>query len=271
MSATPADGLQARRDRDRAARSRLATTPMGVTQWFRRHAVGLLAGLFVCAGTLLAIRGMADPGGADWGLTSLVIVVAVLLAGVAAASARLTSAHQLALVAALAAFATASRLLFASLPNFKPVTFVVLVAGVALGPAPGFMVGATTALVSNLFFGQGPWTPWQMLAWGAVGATGGLMGLRGRRPRRWELVLVGGLLAVGFDWFVSIWMYLAFTARTWPALVAMYAQGLAFDISHATATCLFAALFGTQMVVLISRFRRRTEVVLVPFEEERPW
>ena len=71
-------------------------------------------------------------------------------------------------------------------------TFIVLVSGVALGPAPGFVVGATTAVVSNLFFGQGPWTPWQMLAWGLVGVVGGLMGIRGRRPRRWELVVVGG-------------------------------------------------------------------------------
>jgi len=73
---------------------------------------------------------------------------------------------------------------------------------------------------------------------------------------------------VAFDWFVSLWMYLAFTSRTWPALVALYTQGLVFDASHAAATCLFAALFGTQMVALIARFRRRTEVVLLPFPEE---
>jgi energy-coupling factor transport system substrate-specific component len=235
--------------------------------WARAHLPGLLAGGLVAAGSLLVVRGVSNPAGADWGVTSLVVVTALLMVGIAAASARLASAHQLALVGALAAFATASRLLFASLPNFKPVTFVVLTAGAALGPAPGFMIGATTALISNLFFGQGPWTPWQMLAWGVIGAVGGLLGLRGRRPRRWELVVVGAVGAVAFDWFVSLWMYLAFTARTWPALVALYAQGLVFDASHAAATVLFAALFGVQMVELIARFRRRTEVRLLPFEE----
>ncbi len=88
-------------------------------------------------------------------------------------------------------------MLFASLPNVKPVTFIVLVSGVALGPGPGFMVGATSALVSNLFFGQGPWTPWQMLAWGLVGAVGGLLGRGGRVPARWELVVIGGTLCLG--------------------------------------------------------------------------
>ena len=242
--------------------------PSHASAWLRSHAAGLTAGVLVAAGGLLAVRGVTDPGGADWGVTSLVVVVAVLVAGTGASSARLTSAHHLALVAALAAFATASRLLFASLPNFKPVTFVVLASGVALGPAPGFMVGAATALVSNLFFGQGPWTPWQMLAWGAAGTIGGLMGRRGRRPRRWELVLAGSVLAVAFDWFVQLWMFLAFTARTWPAFVALYAQGLVFDLSHAGATCLFCAVFGVQMVDLVARFRRRTEVVFLPLEGE---
>jgi hypothetical protein len=93
-----------------------------------------------------------------------------------------------------------------------------------------------------------------------------VVGLGARPPHRWELVLVGAVLAVAFDWFVTLWMYLAFTARTWPALGALYAQGLVFDLSHASATCLFCTLFGVQMIDLIARFRRRTEVVFLPIE-----
>lgn len=222
-----------------------------------------LALALAAVGAALAGRALADPGSVDWGVTSLVLVLALLAAGVAVADARLVSAHQLALVAALAAVATASRLLFAALPNVKPVTFLVLVSGVALGAPAGFMVGAATALVSNLFFGQGPWTPWQMLAWGAVGVLGGLLGRRGRRPGRWELVTVGAVAAVAFDWFVSLWMFVSFTARTWPAFVALYAQGLAFDLAHAAATALFAALAGPQTVALLARFRRRLTVEYV--------
>ena len=135
---------------------------------------------------------------------------------VAAYGARDSSAHELSLVAALAALATASRVLFASLPNVKPVTFIVLVSGVGARPGPGFMVGATAALVSNLFFGQGPWTPWQMLAWGAVG--------RGRRaassaaaaavPRRWELVVVGGVCGFSIRLVVTLWMFVAYTVHS---------------------------------------------------------
>src|SRR4029450_7013198 len=68
-----------------------------------------------------------------------------------------------ALVAALAALALAGRVLFTPIPNVQATTDVVLLSGYALGPLPGFVVGAVGALASNFFLGQGPWTPWQML------------------------------------------------------------------------------------------------------------
>jgi energy-coupling factor transport system substrate-specific component len=227
-----------------------------------------LVGLLAVAGVLAAWSALA-PDDVDWSLTSLLIVLALVGAVLIGYGARSVSAQELSLVAALAALATASRVLFASLPNVKPVTFIVLVSGVALGPGPGFMVGATSALVSNLFFGQGPWTPWQMLGWGLVGAVGGLLGRKGRLPGRWELVVVGGLLALAFDWLVTLWTFLAFTARTWPALIALYVQGLPFDLAHVAATCLFAGLFGVKAVTIVARFRARTRVTFVGLEDQR--
>ncbi len=221
--------------------------------------------LIALGGVAAAAAGVAvlNPGAVDWGVLSLILIVAVLGLIMVSYGLRDSSAGELSLIAALAALATAGRVLFASLPNIKPVTFIVLVSGIALGPTPGFMVGATTAVVSNMFFGQGPWTPWQMLAWGFVGAIGGLMGARGRRPGRWEIVVVGAVVSVGFDWFVSIWMFLSYTPRTWPALVALYAQGLLFDLAHLTATAVLAAFFGPRAVAIIARFRARTSATFI--------
>lgn len=75
----------------------------------------------------------------------------------------------------LAALAAAGRILFAPIPDFKPVSAIAIIAGVAFGRKSGFMVGALAALASNFFFGQGPWTPWQMYAWGLVGYGAGLL------------------------------------------------------------------------------------------------
>jgi energy-coupling factor transport system substrate-specific component len=226
----------------------------------------VIASLAALAGTL-AVYAILAPNAIDWGTVSFVAVAALAATALALYGARDASAQELSLVASLAALATASRVLFAGLPNVKPVTFVVLVSGVALGPGPGFMVGATSALVSNLFFGQGPWTPWQMLAWGATGLVGGLLGRGGRMPRRWELVVGGALMALAFDWFVTIWMYISFTAHTWPAFLALYARGLPFDVAHVGATALFAGLFGVEAVRIVARFRVRTRVTFVGLED----
>ena len=103
------------------------------------------------------------------------------------------TARVLALVATLAALAALGRIAFAPLPNVKPTTDIVLIAGYVLGGAPGFVVGAVAALASNLFFGQGPWTPWQMAGWGGVGLGGaGLARVAGRELGRVPLAAACG-------------------------------------------------------------------------------
>lgn len=69
----------------------------------------------------------------------------------------------------LAALAAAGRIIFAPIPDFKPVSAICIIAGATFGRQSGFMVGALAALVSNFFFGQGAWTPWQMYTWGLIG------------------------------------------------------------------------------------------------------
>ena len=81
-------------------------------------------------------------------------------------------AREVVLMAVLTALAVASRAAFAFVPHFKPMAGVVMIAGIALGPRAGFLVGVLAALASGFLFGQGPWTPFQMLAFGAAGEIG---------------------------------------------------------------------------------------------------
>src|ERR1700745_953726 len=122
-----------------------------------------------------------------WQLAAFTVLALGLAAGFAWYERTRPDARVVALVATLAALAALGRIAFAALPNVKPTTDIVLIAGYALGGAPGFVVGALTGLVSNFFFGQGPWTPWQMAGWGVAGLIGaGLaMALGGRRLGRW--------------------------------------------------------------------------------------
>lgn len=84
-------------------------------------------------------------------------------------------ARELVIISVLCAIAVAGRLAFTMLPQFKPVVAIVIISGVAFGGESGFLVGAVSMLVSNLMFGQGPWTPWQMFAAGIIGFIGGIL------------------------------------------------------------------------------------------------
>lgn len=85
-------------------------------------------------------------------------------------------ARDICMVAVMCALSIASRVLFAWLPHFKPTAGMVMISGLSLGPKSGFLIGAMTMLLSNFLFGQGYWTPWQMLAFGTVGLIFGFIG-----------------------------------------------------------------------------------------------
>jgi len=153
-------------------------------------------------------------------------------------------ARTVALVAAMAALAVVGRLAFAAVPGVKPTTDIVLFAGYALGGVPGFMVGAVTAVASNVIFGQGPWTLWQMVAWGAVGVGGAALARvqRGREPSRWTLA----------------------------AACAVAGTSLGYNAAHVLASATFAALIGPTFIRAIQRYRRRFEVEWEPPEPAEP-
>ena len=88
---------------------------------------------------------------------------------------RKPKARELVIISSLCAIGVVGRTAFFMLPQFKPVAAIVIISGVAFGGETGFLVGAITAFVSNFFFGQGPWTPWQMFSFGIIGFLAGIM------------------------------------------------------------------------------------------------
>jgi len=135
----------------------------------------------------------------SWPLASFTIVGVVLALGWLAYERRRPSARMVAVVATLAALAALGRDAFVALPDVKPITAMAFVVGYALGPLPGFSVGALGMLLSNFLLGQGPYTPWQMVAWGCVGLAGAALGVLGRRRvTRVQLALCCALAALAF-------------------------------------------------------------------------
>ena len=200
-----------------------------------------------------------------WQLASLAVLAVTLLAGFAWYERKHPSSRLLALVATLAALAVAGRIAFAPLPNVKPIFAIVFLTGYALGGAPAFVVGATSALVSNFFFTQGPWTPWQMVAFGAVGLAGAGFAIVTRR-RAGRLALAAACGAAGYLCGLSldVGTWLNFGGGQSGQLKATLALGQPFDIALAAGDVAFCLAFGPALVRALTRFRTRFDIVWHP-------
>lgn len=196
-----------------------------------------------------------------WQLSSFLILGIGLVAGFAWYERSGPDAKLVALVAALSAFASLGRIAFAALPNVKPTTDIVLVAGFALGAAPGYVVGALAALTSNFFFGQGPWTPWQMAGWGLVGIIGALLArTTGRRLGRLPLAVVCFVVGFGFTALQDCGDWVTYSDHSLAQLGVYVGKGVGFDLVHAAGCFAFAIAFGPALIGALRRFRRRLQI-----------
>ena len=171
---------------------------------------------------------------------------------------RKPQARELVLIAVLVALNVAGRAVFFMLPEFKPVVTMTILAGVAFGGETGFLVGAMTMLVSNMFFGQGAWTPWQMFAMGIIGWLAGVLYRKGvlRRSRISlcifgviaSTVVYGGIMnpASALMWAHTI---------NWNILKSYYLTGVPIDLIRAIGTFFFLWLGAEPMLEKLDRIK----------------
>jgi energy-coupling factor transport system substrate-specific component len=212
--------------------------------------------LLVAAGLLAAALLVQDGA-----LATALGAAALVVAGVAWFESGPGSTRELAVVATLAAAAAAGRVLFAAVPGVQPVTVIVIVAGASLGLRAGAATGALAAFVSNLFLGQGIWTPQQMLGWAVCGAAGALLAPALRS--RWVLAAVSAMLGFAFSASMDVWLWWGFAPHTPAALAAVVGRGLWFDASHAVGNVVLALAAGQELRRMLDRYgsRLKTEVV----------
>jgi energy-coupling factor transport system ATP-binding protein len=195
---------------------------------------------------------------------SLLIILETMLPFALVFESRKPQARELVVIAALCAIAVAGRAAFFMLPQFKPVVALVIITGVAFGGEAGFLVGAMTAIVSNMFFTQGPWTPWQMFAFGIIGFIAGVLFRKGIISRgRVALSVFGALAAfVIYGGVMNPAMVLMYQSAPTKALIfAAYLQGIPFDLVHAAATVLFMLLISQPMLEKLDRIKTKYGLV----------
>jgi energy-coupling factor transport system substrate-specific component len=181
----------------------------------------------------------------SWQAGAFGILALALAAGFAWYERARPDARIIALVGTLAAIAALGRIAFAAVPNVKPTTDIVLISGYALGGGPGFAVGAIAGLASNFFFGQGPWTPWQMAGWGAAGVLGAGLARTGLlRGSRGGLAIVCCGAGFAFTALQDVGDWVTFSDHSRAQLGVYVGQGLGFDAIHAAGCLAFALAFG---------------------------
>jgi len=189
---------------------------------------------------------------------SLLILLETMLPFLFVFESRKPQARELIVIAVLCAIAVAGRAAFFMLPQFKPVVALVIIAGVCFGGETGFLVGVITGFVSNMFFGQGPWTPWQMFAFGIIGFLAGVLFQKGfLRKTRNSLCFFGA--------FTTFFLYGGImnpaSVLMWQAkpsagmFLSAYLMGIPFDLIHAASTAFFLWFLSEPMIEKLDRIK----------------
>jgi energy-coupling factor transport system substrate-specific component len=218
-------------------------------------------------------------------IVSLVVIVLSMLPFAVSFEGRKPQARELVVIAVLVAVTVAGRAAFFMVPQFKPVVALVIISGAALGPQSGFVVGALSGFVSNFIFGQGPWTPWQMFAFGMTGFLAGLFFSRlasdigdgrpspsdskdpwnVRKRRRTERMRIALLCLFGFAATFALYGLILDTAATAifspsasrSMLLATYLSGAPFNLVHAVSTVIFLSLLARPMLEKLERVKKK--------------
>ncbi|SES66274.1 energy-coupling factor transport system substrate-specific component [Oceanobacillus limi] len=160
------------------------------------------------------------------------------------------------MLAILGAIAAVSRVPFASLPSVQPTSFVIIVSAIVLGPQSGFVIGVTAAIVSNIFLGQGPWTPWQMYAWGMIGLFAGLLRNTWLMKNKIGKSMFGFIVGFLFGWFMNLWFIIGVIQEVnWQSILLYNSTSFYFDLAHALSNVFFLVLFSASWIKILRRFK----------------
>jgi energy-coupling factor transport system substrate-specific component len=173
---------------------------------------------------------------------------------------RKPQAREIILVAVLTAIAVAGRAAFFMVPQFKPVIALIIIAGVCFGGEAGFLVGAMTALISNFFFGMGPFTPWQMFCFGLIGYLAGVLVQRGvLKKTKASLSIFGGLSTfIIYGGIMDLSSVLAWAGSlSWELVAVTYMAGLTFNLIHSASTVIFLFFLAKPMMDKLERIKTK--------------
>ena len=197
----------------------------------------------------------------DWLCSHYYVPCAVLIllgfAGFLLYLARRVRMKDMIMITVLSAIIAISRGVFFWIPQFKPVSALVLITGSCFGSVPGMLVGMLSGFLSNFMFSQGPWTPFQMLSWGLLGFIAGLIADPLRRSRvvlAIYAVISGVLYSLLMDIWSTLWSDGYFNVSRYLAFVVSSAQ---FTLIYAVSNLVFLLLLARPIGKILGRIKTK--------------
>lgn len=201
---------------------------------------------------ILAVTGVIFSGGRYFKIFTFLVAIVSCLPFFVAFENKKTTTRFLVLVAVLTAFSVVGRFVFAPIPFFKPVSAVVIITGMSLGANSGFVVGSMSAVVSNFYFGQGAWTPFQMLAWGLIGFVAGLLAkwLQNKVVLSVYGVISGLVYSIIMDMWSAIFLDGWFDYKRF---LTFFATSLPVTLCYMVSNVVFLILIGKPLLERLER------------------
>ena len=207
-----------------------------------RRLLGILLPFVVMPAVVLGFA--LGPLRRNYALASLLITLMALVLFSCGFERRKTGTRRMILVAIMSALSVLGRFVFGVIPGFKPITAVVVITAMYIGGEAGFLTGALSAVISNFYFGQGPWTPFQMLSWGLIGLLAGLLAMTLKRSRI-LLSLYGIFAGVAYSFLMDIWTVLWYNGSFNPGLyAAALATAIPYTVMYAVSNVIFLNLLA---------------------------
>lgn len=192
--------------------------------------------------------------------TSMCIIVISIFIFLWSFEKRKPKTREIVTLAVMTALAVVGRLAFFMTPQVKPCAAIIIITGVMLGRQSGFLCGALTAFVSGFFFGQGPWTPWQMIAFGIIGFLSGVLFSKKNIKyayNKWIISIYGFLATFVIYGFIldtaTVFMHTD-TPKT-ETFVATYLSGIGFNLIHAASTFVVLFLISNATIKKLERLK----------------
>lgn len=209
--------------------------------------------LLIPATVLLGLR----LPGRSYYITGTLLILELMLPMFAAFEGRKPQARELVIIAVMCAIAIAGRVAI-PFPHFKAVFALIMLAGIAFGPETGFIVGAITAFASNFFYGQGAYTPWQMMAYGAGGMLAGFCFSKDWLPKSPVAMAVFGFFATVL-WVGPLLdacsLFLMITSINTQSAILVFANGFPSNLANSICTALVMLVLGKPLLDILERIK----------------